>query len=216
MTGFASVILDVDSTLCGIEGIDWLAERRGSAIGTRIADLTDRAMRGEIALDAVYGARLALVRPGRDDVGALAHAYANSFALGAAQAIERLHAAGRRVVLVSGGIREAIVPVARLCAIAEHDVHAVSLRFGSDGAYSGFDTGSPLATATGKRAVAASLALPPLVLAMGDGATDLAMRPAVDAFAAFTGFVNRESVVAAADYVLESFDQLVELVLARP
>ena len=28
-TGFASVILDVDSTLCGIEGIDWLAERRG-------------------------------------------------------------------------------------------------------------------------------------------------------------------------------------------
>lgn len=213
-TGFASVILDVDSTLCGIEGIDWLAERRGSAVGTQVAGLTERAMRGEIVLDAVYGERLALVRPSRNEIAALAHAYASSLALGAAQAIQRLRAAERRVVLVSGGICEAILPVARLLGIAEHDVHAVSLRFGSDGAYGGFDTGSPLATATGKRAVAASLALPPRVLAMGDGATDLAMRPAVDAFAAFTGFVSRESVVVAADYVLESFDQLVELVLA--
>ena len=213
-TGFASVILDVDSTLCGIEGIDWLAERRGAAMGAQVAGLTTRAMRGEIALDAVYGERLALVRPGRNEIAALAQAYAGSLAPGAAQAIQSLRAAQRRVVLVSGGIREAILPVARLLALAEQHVHAVSVRFDSSGAYAGFDTGSPLATATGKRAVAASLALPSRVLAMGDGATDLAMRPAVDAFAAFTGFVSRESIVAEADYVLASFDQLVELVLA--
>lgn len=183
-------------------------------MGRQVTDLTDRAMRGEIALDAVYGKRLALVRPGRADVDALAHAYASSFAPGAAQAIQRLRAAERRVVLVSSGIREAIVPIARLVGIAEQDVHAVPVRFDADGAYAGFDTGSPLATAVGKRTVAASLALPSRVLAMGDGVTDLAMRPAVAAFAAFTGFVSRERVVAAADYVLESFDQLVELVLA--
>ena len=29
MPKFASVVLDVDSTLCGIEGVDWLAERCG-------------------------------------------------------------------------------------------------------------------------------------------------------------------------------------------
>jgi phosphoserine phosphatase len=63
--GFASVILDVDSTLTGIEGIDWLAEHRGADLGARVTELTDRAMRGEIALDAVYGERLALVRPSR-------------------------------------------------------------------------------------------------------------------------------------------------------
>ena len=214
MTGFSSVILDVDSTLCGIEGIDWLAERRGAAIGRLVTGLTDRAMRGQIALDAVYGERLALVKPGRDDLVALARAYADSVAPGAAQAIQQLCAAGRRIVLVSGGLREAILPVARLLAIAEHDVHAVSVRVSADGAYEGFDTHSPLVTATGKRAVAASLALPSRVLAMGDGATDLAMRPAVDAFAAFTGFVSRDSVVVAADFVLTSFDQLVERMLA--
>ncbi|MEO8623716.1 MAG: haloacid dehalogenase-like hydrolase, partial [bacterium] len=169
---------------------------------------------GEIALEAVYGERLGLVRPGRDDVAALAQAYVASIAPGAEGAIARMRLAGMRVVMVSGGIREAILPVAQFLGIADEDVNAVSVQFHDDGTYAGFDTASPLATAGGKRGVAVSLALPARVLAVGDGATDLAMRPAVDAFAAFTGFVRRESVVAAADRVIESFDQLVELVRA--
>jgi phosphoserine phosphatase len=212
--GFASVIIDVDSTLCGVEGIDWLAERRGGATSAHVIELTDRAMRGDIALEAVYGDRLALVRPSRDDVAALADAYAASLAPQAAYAILRMRAAGKRVVLVSGGLREAIVPIAERLGIPARDVRAVSVRFDVEGAYAGFDTTSPLTTATGKRAVAESLALPRRVLGVGDGATDLAMRPAVDVFAAYTGFARRESVVNSADVVLESFDQLMELVLA--
>ena len=211
--GFASVIVDVDSTLCGIEGIDWLAERRGSEVGRQVTELTDRAMRGEIPLDSVYGERLALVKPGRDEIDALADAYSDALAPSAAYAILRLRAADRRVVLVSGGLREAILPVANKLGIPARDVLAVRVQFGADGTYTGYDVASPLATATGKRAVAESLGLPRRILAMGDGATDLAMRPAVDAFAAFTGFVRRDAVVAQADAVISSFDQLVELVL---
>ena len=213
-SGFASVILDVDSTICGIEGIDWLADRCGPTVGARVTALTDRAMRGEIALDSVYGERLALVRPSRDDVSALADAYAGSLADGVARVVTRLVDEGRRVVMVSGGIREAIIPLGRLLGIADAHVHAVSVRFDAAGEYEGFDTASPLATATGKRAVAESMRLPPRVLAVGDGATDLAIRPAVDAFAAFTGFVTRDPVVRSADFIIASFDQLVELVLA--
>ena len=58
-----------------------------------------------------------------------------------------------------------------------------------------------------------ALALPRPVLAVGDGATDLAMRPAVDRFAAFTGFVRRKPVVDAADVEISSFDQLLATVL---
>lgn len=211
--GFASVILDVDSTLCGIEGIDWLAGRRGAEVGREVTLLTDRAMRGEIALDSVYGARLELVRPGLADIVALSEAYIAALAPGARPAIERLQDAGRRVVLISGGIREAILPVASLIGIPSRDVHAVSVALNAADAYAGFESDSPLATSEGKRAVARRLALPPRVVAVGDGATDLAMRPAVDAFAAFTGFVRRDAVVSGADHVLESFDQLLELVL---
>lgn len=214
MDGYASVILDVDSTLCGIEGIDWLAARRGPEVEREVSLLTDRAMRGEIPLDSVYGERLALVRPALVDIVALTAAYTSAFAYGAKRAVGRLQDEGRRVVLVSGGIREAILPVASLIGVPSRDVHAVSVMFDAKDGYAGYETDSPLATADGKRTVAARLGLPRRLLAMGDGATDLAMRPAVDGFAAFTGFVRRDAVVDGADYVVESFDQLLEIVLA--
>lgn len=210
---FASVVLDVDSTLSGIEGIDWLAARRGAEVGTFVADLTDRAMRGEIALGAVYGERLAAVRPDRDDVAALAEAYVSRTADGAHEAVLALREAGVRVVVVSGGLREAIVPFAATVGVPAEDVHAVAVRIGGGGAYAGFDVDSPLTTSGGKCVLAASLALRSPILAVGDGATDLAMRPAVAAFAAYTGFVRREAIVAAADYEISSFPRLLELVL---
>ena len=211
--GFESVILDVDSTLCGIEGIDWLAGLRGEATQAEVALLTDRAMRGEIALDLVYGERLALVQPTREDISALAKEYLANVAPHATSAVRLLQQSGRRVVLVSGGIREAILLTAAVIGIEESDVYAVSVHFDRLGAFVGFDTNSPLTTAGGKHTIAESLSLPRRVLAMGDGATDLAIRGAVDAFAAFTGFVRREPVVRAADFMIESFDQLVEITL---
>ena len=212
--GYSSVVLDVDSTLCGIEGIDWLAARRGPQAGRRIAELTDRAMSGDLALDAVYGERLGAVRPSRGDLEALASAYEQALAPGAAAAIERMREAGRRIVLVSGGIRNAILPVARRLGIDDLDVHAVNVLVDNDGEYETYDAHSPMTTAEGKRSVVAALALPRRLVAVGDGATDLAIRPVADAFIAFTGYVRREPVVAGADAVVESFDQLVELVLA--
>ena len=214
MEGFASVILDVDSTLCGIEGIDWLAARRGADVQREVTLLTDRAMRGEIPLDAVYGQRLELVRPALADIVALSSAYAGAIAPGARRVIARLQDEGRRVVLISGGIREAILPVASLIGVPSRDVHAVAVMFDAKDAFADFERDSPLATADGKRIVAERLGLPRKLLAVGDGVTDLAARPAVDAFAAYTGFVRRDAVVAGADYVVESFDQLLELVLA--
>jgi phosphoserine phosphatase len=210
---FASVVLDVDSTLSGIEGIDWLAARRGPDVGRLVAELTDRAMRGETPLGAVYGERLAAVRPTRDEVAALAAAYAACCAPGAGEALAALRGAGVRLSLVSGGLREAIVPFAATIGVAPGAVHAVGVRFAPDGTYTGFDADSPLTTSAGKAVVAAALALPTPVLAVGDGATDLAMRPAVAAFAAFTGFVRRDAIVAAADHEVASFHRLLELVL---
>jgi hypothetical protein len=51
------------------------------------------------------------------------------------------------------------------------------------------------------------------ILAVGDGITDVEIRPVVDGFAAFTGFTRREAVIQRADFVIENFDQLRQLVL---
>jgi phosphoserine phosphatase len=210
---FRSVVLDVDSTLCGIEGIDWLAARRGADVAREIARLTERAMAGEIRLDAIYGGRLALVRPTEAEIAQLGRAYVESLAPGAREAIFRMRGEGVRLALVSGGIRQAILPVALELGFDPDGVHAVSVSFDETGAYRAYDEQTPLTTQRGKKTIIADLGLPRPSLAVGDGATDVAMRESVDAFAAFTGFARRDAVVRSADYVVSSFDDLTRLVL---
>ncbi len=220
MLRFRSLLLDVDSTLAGVEGIDWLAARRGPEAAAAVAGATERAMRGELPLDAVYGERLARVRPTREDCAALAAAYEAALAPGAADALARVRAAGVRVALVSGGLRQGILPCARALGFAAADVHAVDVVFEMGGNYFAYDAGSPLATQGGKaevarRVLAAWGAAARPALGCGDGSTDVALRGAgaCDALAAFTGFARREAVVTAADHVVDGFDALAALVL---
>ena len=210
---FASVVIDVDSTLAGIEGIDRLAARRGPEVAARVAALTDRAMRGEIPLESVYAERLALIRPTWDEVDALAQEYLGSIAPGAAASLAALRGACVQIAVVSGGLREAILPLARRLYIPPECVFAVSVSFNDRGEYVEIDASSPLTTQRGKEIIVRTLALSAPVLAVGDGATDLAMKPAVDAFAAYTGFVRHEAVVSAADFEIDSFARLTALVL---
>ncbi|MBW8772978.1 MAG: HAD-IB family phosphatase [Gemmatimonadetes bacterium] len=210
---FRSVVLDVDSTLSGIEGIDWLAALRGPDLAARIGELTREAMDGTTPIDRLYGRRLELVRPTRAELGELARAYATSAAPGARDTIDRMRRAGLEVRVISGGIRGAILPFAAWLGLSPEAVRAVEVRTDPEGRYMDWDEASPLATPTGKEVVLRSLGLPMPVLAVGDGSTDLAMRAAGATFAAFTGFVRRDAVVRAADHAVSSFDELRSLVL---
>lgn len=213
---FATVALDVDSTLAGIEGIDWLAQRRGGETAAFVRGLTDDAMSGRLPLEDAYGRRLERIAPTRDEVGALAEAYAANIAPGAAGALTKMRRAGVRVIAISGGLREALVPLCRAAGLEDSELFAVAIRWDERGRYVDFDRASPLASQQGKAEVLRGLALPRPILAVGDGSTDVAMRApgAADALAAYTGFVCRPSVVAAADLVLKSFDELVAFVLS--
>ena len=210
---FASVVLDVDSTVSGIEGIDWLARRRGGETAAEITQLTADAMRGAIPLEDVYGRRLAVIRPTRAEIDALSSAYITAIAPDCPSTIASFRRAGIQLALVSGGIRQALLPLARQLDIDAADLHAVDVEFDAAGNYSSFDASSPLTTTTGKASIVSSLGLPRPILAVGDGHTDLAMRPVVDSFVAFTGFAAREAVVRAADSVARSFRDLAKVVL---
>ena len=216
MPTFASVVIDVDSTLCGVEGIDFLAERRGPEVRDKIVALTDKAMKGEIALESVYDQRLTMIEPGVGDVLALADAYIRSVAPGAAEAIDAMRRAGVRLFLVSGGIREAIAPVARQLGFADDELFAVSLWFTTDGEYLGVNAPAPLATQSGKPEVVSALIdsgrVERPLLAVGDGATDAMLVGVADKFAAYVGFARRESVVARADMEIGSFAELAGIV----
>ena len=211
MPRFGSVVFDCDSTLSALEGIDELAAEHHAEIQA----LTDAAMRGEVPLEQVYGRRLEIVRPGRERVEQLGRRYVEALVPGARAAVQALQDAGVLVRVLSGGLRPAVLALTRTLGIRDEDVAAVDVRFDAAGGYAGFDADSPLTRSGGKATVLRAW-LPELtgpVLMVGDGVTDLEARPPADMFAAFTGVVRRERVVAAGDFVAATMEDIRRLVL---
>ncbi len=208
---FRTVFFDCDSTLTSIEGIDEL----GRAYRDEIVPLTEAAMRGEVSLESVYGRRLAIIRPTRqalDDVGAQ---YVSSLVPGARETVAALTQLGIEVSIISGGLRPAVLHVAEALAVPANRVHAVDIRFDDRGGYAGYDESSPLARQGGKPALIASLGnVPRPSMLVGDGATDLEARPAVDCFVAFAAVAARAQVIAGADAVIRANSLLPVLPLA--
>ena len=199
---FQSVIFDCDSTLSSIEGIEELA----AAHRAEVARLTEQAMRGEVPLEDVYGRRLELVRPSRRQVAALGDRYIETLVPDAREVVSALLDEGVDVRIISGGLLPAVLSLAHELGVTDSAVAAVAIYFAADGSYTGFDSSSPLTRAGGKRATIAAW-VPPVTrpsMLVGDGATDLEARPAVDAFVAFAGVAERAAAIAGADAVIRS------------
>lgn len=185
------VFFDVDSTLVTIEGIDVLA-----AGNPEIVRLTEAAMNGEIPLDQVYGRRLDLIRPTLAQVEALGRRYIASLVSGVVETIEALRSAGVDVHLVTAGIEQAVLPLARHLGLPPRAVHAVRLYFDDAGNYLDFDRRSFLARPGGKELVVRSIMTRSKGKSafIGDGVTDLETKPAVDLFVGFGGVIARPAV----------------------
>lgn len=199
---FDVICFDCDSTLSRIEGIDELARRAGC--GAEIALMTNAAMDGRVAIDAMYAERLDRVRPNRAALAWLAERYAAETVPGAAETIATLQRLGKAVYIVSGGLRPAILPFARTLGLSPAEVYAVDVYFDpqgdTEGVYCGFDAASPLTRGDGKAIICRTLAARHGRIAMvGDGITDVAARDGGATIVGFGGVVEREAVRKAAD-----------------
>src|SRR5882724_6712450 len=199
------VFLDVDSTLVTIEGIDILAGGN-----PEIAALTEAAMNGEITLDQVYAKRLDMIRPTRAAVEALALTYVNSLVDGAKETVAALQDSGAAIHLITGGIEQAILPLADVLSIPNRHVRAVPLRFDARGNYEDFDRRSFLARSGGKELVVRDIRARSHGKAafVGDGVSDLEAKDSVDLFIGFGGVVVRPRVKENADVYVASLPDL--------
>ncbi|HUJ13490.1 MAG TPA: HAD-IB family phosphatase [Thermoanaerobaculia bacterium] len=196
------IFFDVDSTLVTIEGIDVLAGGN-----PEIVRLTEAAMNGEVPLDEVYGRRLEIIRPTRVMIDTLVERYLSSLVPGAEETIAALREAGCIIHLVTAGIEQALTPLAAKLGVA---LHAVRLRFSDDGAYVDFDRASPLTRSGGKEVVVRDIRARSKGKAafIGDGASDLQAKPAVDLFIGFGGVHTRPRVRENADAFVSSLSEL--------
>lgn len=196
---FDFICFDCDSTLSKIEGIDELARRVGMA--EEMSRLTDAAMNGLVPLEAVYERRLSLIRPNQASINWLADLYIQEIVDGVREVFASLLAQDKTVHIISGGLRQAILPLAQSLGLPETHVHAVDIYFNEDGSYLNYDLNSPLGRTGGKAAVVSMLKTQGSSLVMiGDGKTDLEAKQAGAYVLGFGGVVDRAIVRDSADF----------------
>jgi phosphoserine phosphatase len=212
---FELIVFDCDSTLTTIEGIDELARWQGRS--TEVAELTARAMNGDVPLEAVYGERLELLKPTREQLRQLGLLYRRNLLPGADRVIAALQAAGRQVFIVSGGLAEAVLEFGITLGVPPDRIHAVGMAYDELNGrwweawnhphgrnpterYLAHD-GGPLTIGGGKVDIIRAIRAQHRGRAMlvGDGSSDLEAGVAVDLFVGFGGVVARERVATAAE-----------------
>ncbi len=168
------LIADMDSTIIGCECLDELAGMAG--LKPQISAITERAMHGEIGFEDALRARVAMLKG--LPLAALERTYDECVRLnpGAKALVATMKAHGARALLVSGGFTYF---TARVAAEAGFDAHQANTLL-DDGKVLTGEVAMPI---LGREAKLAALeeAVAELniahddVLAVGDGANDLAM-----------------------------------------
>jgi phosphoserine phosphatase len=196
------VVTDVDSTLIGQEVIELLAAEAGSH--DRVAEITDRAMHGDIDFNESLRERVATLAG--LPVAAIDRVAAQvSLNPGAAELIAAVHTAGGRIGAVSGGFIQVLRRVAFFPDLDACRANVLGVR---DGRLTGEVDGpivSPEAKAQALRDWAGLWEVPrEHVVACGDGANDLIMMR----HAGFAvGFRPKPVVADACDLVVNDFRQ---------
>jgi len=198
-----TIYFDCDSTLSSIEGIDELGHFAGDKLSKQLAKLTNQAMNGALPLEGVYPQRLELLRPTASQVASLGESYIARLVPQAEEVIIALGHLGKQIGIVSGGIRQAVLPLARHLGIPAERVHAVELAFDADGGYVDFDHESSLWKSGGKASLLGALpARQHPICLVGDGITDLEAAKSVELFVGFGGVARRKVVESTCEHYL--------------
>ena len=196
------LVADMDSTMITVECIDELADYAG--IKDRVAEITDRAMRGELAFEGALRERVALLKDLDEAMLDRCHAERVRIMAGARALVRTMRREGGHAVLVSGGFTRF---ADRVAADIGFD-RAVANRLDIDGGRLLGTVGDPIVGAEAKRRTlietAAALGIPiDAAMAVGDGANDISMLQAAGLGVAYHA---KPKTAAAADARIEHND----------
>ena len=196
------LICDMDSTIIGQECLDELADFAGKK--AEVSAITERAMAGELDFEGALTERVAMLAGLQ--LSALQACFEERISLnpGARTLVATMKAHGARAVLVSGGFTFFTSRVAEAAGFEAHRGNTLN----DDGTTLTGDVDRPIlgreAKLTALEDEVAGLNLSPTnVLAMGDGANDLAM---IEAAGLGVAYRAKPVVAAASDAAIDVSD----------
>ncbi|SMO35744.1 phosphoserine phosphatase [Thalassovita litoralis] len=168
------LLADMDSTMIQQECIDELADEAG--VGARVADITARAMNGELDFEGALLERVGLLKGLDEAIIAKVLAERITFMPGGRELVATMRAGGGYAALVSGGFTAFTAKVAAELGFDENHANTLLIE---DSKLSG-DVGRPILGRQAKvdalERITAKLGIAETdVIAVGDGANDLGM-----------------------------------------
>ena len=208
-------IVDFDSTITKVEGLDQLAaialaqSPNGAMIVKQIKELTDAGMNGELSLSESLSKRMSLLNANKRHVETLVEFLLENISDSFERNKKFLEEYADQILVVSSGFKDFIIPVVVYLGLKAENVYANTFIYNDSGDIIGVDNSNVLSQTGGKIELVKSLHLDAHVSVIGDGFTDYEIRQhgLADRFYAFVENVERQKVVEVADFTIKSLDE---------
>jgi len=216
MTVTKKFIIDFDSTFTQVEALDILGEislqddpQKQEKLQA-IKDITDRGMEGSITFRESLEQRLSLLNANKSQISELIQALRSRVSTSFQRNKEFLKENAADIYIISNGFKDFILPIVAEYGIREENVFANEFIYDEAGQIVDFNRENPLSKNNGKPETIKGLNLEGDIYVVGDGYTDYEIKASgvANKFYAFTENVNRPKVLAKADHVAPSFDEI--------
>ena len=213
-------IIDFDSTFTQVEALDELCEislkndPEKDSILAEIKAITDKGMAGDLSLRQSLEERLNLLKANKNHLPFLVEILKGKVSRSFVRNKSFLFEQKENIYIVSNGFKEFITPVVEDYGIEPDHVLANNFTFDEIGQIIGFDKDNVLSENKGKARKIEELQLEGEIIVIGDGYTDYEIKLFGQAhkFIAFIENAERPKVVAKADLVAKSLDEIIQVI----
>ncbi len=208
-------IIDFDSTFTQVEALDELARISlknhpdREEIYRQIEALTNASMEGKLSFTQSLENRVKLLQANREHLKQLVTHLKKKVSTSFSRNTMFFKDHADKVLIVSGGFKEFIIPVVTEYHIKKENIYANTFEFDEEGNIVGYDRSNPLSQEGGKVKLLKELNLEGDIFGIGDGYSDFQLKESgmIKKFFAYTENIERKSVAEKADHITPSFDE---------
>ena len=210
-----NLLIDFDSTfiiLESLEIISLLSLKNDKNTISKIAKITDDAMKGEISFSKALNKRIKMLNANRAHLNQTIQILKNNISKSFIKNIDFIKNNSSNIFIISGGFKELIFPIVEKFNLKYENIYANDFLFDSNDNIIGIDQSNPLSKDQGKATVADNISGENIII--GDGYTDYEIKKygAANTFIQFTENINRKNINSKADLISNNFDQIISFI----